>query len=87
MYDMYGNVIWIVPQLKRDLTAVEVKYLSDKLVGQIIMIFIGININLNGADDPMIWSETDIQMIFDEQHDDEPFIASHHRKLLLLKQI
>ena len=33
----------------------------------------GIDGNLNGADDLMIQSETDIEMIFDNENDDENF--------------
>ena len=45
-----------------------------------------ININLNNSSDNMIWSETDIKIIFDDE-DDSFFMALQEKISLLLHQM
>ena len=43
--------------------------------------------NFNGADDHMIQLETEIETVFSAEHDDEVFMASEQKILLLLQQM
>ena len=57
-----------------DWVAAAIKFLHAKsdLVHKSFIVT-GINTSLNGADDHMVWSDTDIEQVFNDEDDDEIF--------------
>ena len=75
-------------QLTVDWIATRIKNLCKKsqLVCEPFLVT-GNNSNMNGADDHMVGSDIDLQMIFNDEDDNHVFHGSQQRILLLLRQI
>ena len=65
----------------------KVKYGKLDQIASPLFLIMDISGNLNGANDHMIWWETDIKTIFKDKQDDEVFMASHYKTSLLLLPI